>query len=303
MKTVDETNPCPEDIVTYRITVTNSGPARATSVTLTDHLPSGVTRTGTPPAASQGSFNDGSGLWSVGTLNAGNSATLDLEVSVDAGASGTINNSTSALNLDQTDVAAGNNTGVAGLTVADGIDVSLQPVNISTCQGGTAVFEVAADGGDLLWQWFKDGDPIPGADSRILSFVVTSPADAGNYYCEIDNDCAGTTSNSASLTVDDGVLILSVDPGSAVRGLGPVVLTGSGECVTARAGLLWTNLGTGATSTDNPLILADLQETTTFELTDSAEGGGAFARVTVLVAANPLFYDYNGDGCNNLLDL
>ena len=54
------------DTVTYTVIVTNNGPDSATNVALTDWLPAGVTYVS--DTATQGSYNDGTGVWTVGTI-------------------------------------------------------------------------------------------------------------------------------------------------------------------------------------------------------------------------------------------
>jgi uncharacterized repeat protein (TIGR01451 family) len=84
-KTVDNSSPDEGGTITYTITFTNNGPAQATTVSLTDLLPAGVTYSSDTP--SQGSYVSGSGVWIVGTINSGASATLDIQATVDAGGS------------------------------------------------------------------------------------------------------------------------------------------------------------------------------------------------------------------------
>ena len=90
------------DSVTYLITVTNNGTAQATNVSLTDQLPAGITFTGS--AVSQGSYNSATGLFTIGTLNTGATATIELTGAVDVGAGGsTLVNVTTAATGDQPD--------------------------------------------------------------------------------------------------------------------------------------------------------------------------------------------------------
>jgi uncharacterized repeat protein (TIGR01451 family) len=101
-KTVDNSTPNEGATVTYTITVTNNGPVQATTVSLTDLLPAGVTYSSDTP--SQGAYVSGTGVWTAGTINSGANATLDIQATVDAGTSGsTITNNVTAVSLDQLD--------------------------------------------------------------------------------------------------------------------------------------------------------------------------------------------------------
>ncbi len=65
---------------TYLLTVSNAGPDAAPGVGVTDLLPSGLTFVGSTP--SQGSYNSSNGVWSVGTIANGGSATLSITATV-----------------------------------------------------------------------------------------------------------------------------------------------------------------------------------------------------------------------------
>ena len=96
------TTPAEGDTVSFQIVVTNNGGAQATNVSLTDALPTGITFTNS--STTQGSYNANSGVFDIGTLNVGDTATLTLEGTVDAGESGnTITNIATAATGDQTD--------------------------------------------------------------------------------------------------------------------------------------------------------------------------------------------------------
>lgn len=60
----------------FTVRVTNSGPSIATGVTVADQLPEGLAFLSA--MASQGSYDAASGVWNVGTLQVGQSATLTL---------------------------------------------------------------------------------------------------------------------------------------------------------------------------------------------------------------------------------
>ena len=68
------------DPLTYTITITNLGPSSASQVLVTDTLPAQVTFISA--SASQGSYDDLTGLWTVDSLSAGSTAILDIFVTV-----------------------------------------------------------------------------------------------------------------------------------------------------------------------------------------------------------------------------
>ncbi|MCW3467174.1 DUF7927 domain-containing protein [Chitinophaga nivalis] len=83
--------------LTYTITLTNNGPAAllpADVTTVTDNLPAGFTATTYTPSA--GTYNSGTGAWSGLSLAAGQTATLTIAGTVDAGATGSLANTVTA---------------------------------------------------------------------------------------------------------------------------------------------------------------------------------------------------------------
>ena len=116
---------------TYTLTLDNLGPDNATGVEVTDLLPSGYSYQS--HFASQGSYAPASGLWSVGSVAAGGSATLDLSASVDAGTEGsTITNSVSNITLDQSPTVVDSGieddslSAYLGRQLSDGHELSLR---------------------------------------------------------------------------------------------------------------------------------------------------------------------------------
>lgn len=79
-KTASSTSGNHGDVITFTITVTNHGLSGATNVAVTDHLPSGLTFNSA--SASQGSYNSNTGVWTVGSLANGASATLQMTTTV-----------------------------------------------------------------------------------------------------------------------------------------------------------------------------------------------------------------------------
>jgi len=80
-KTVSPTHVNSGEQATYTITVVNNGADTATGVAVMDQLPAGVTYS--THNASQGNYDNNTGVWTVSDLANGASATLTIEVSVD----------------------------------------------------------------------------------------------------------------------------------------------------------------------------------------------------------------------------
>lgn len=76
LKTVDNNLPNDGDNVTFTVVVTNDGPSTATNVKVTDILPMGLDFVSS--SATQGSYNANTGIWNVGTIPNGGTATLTM---------------------------------------------------------------------------------------------------------------------------------------------------------------------------------------------------------------------------------
>lgn len=80
--------------------------------------------------------------------------------------------------------------------------ITSQPQSATICEAENVEFTVAANGTNLTYQWYKDGSLISGAASTSYNIYGASPADEGDYTCEVTGDCGTETSNPATLTVD-----------------------------------------------------------------------------------------------------
>jgi len=81
-KVADKTNVSNNDIVTYTITVKNSGNGNAQNVQVSDQLASILEFVSAVPS---GVYNLSTGIWNAGTINAHDSASLEIKVKVNFG--------------------------------------------------------------------------------------------------------------------------------------------------------------------------------------------------------------------------
>lgn len=87
--------------VEFTVTISNLGPADVTGVEVADLLPAAFGYAGSTP--SQGSYNDGTGIWTVGALTNGGSATLAIAAIAQAGAGGTVSTNVAAVTASSHD--------------------------------------------------------------------------------------------------------------------------------------------------------------------------------------------------------
>ena len=76
------------------------------------------------------------------------------------------------------------------------------PATVNLNSGETLTLSVEAEGTQPIdYQWYKNNQPISGANSSTLVIENVSSDDAGTYYCQISNECGQVRSNSTIVTV------------------------------------------------------------------------------------------------------
>lgn len=80
--------------------------------------------------------------------------------------------------------------------------ITSHPADASVDEGSSVSFGVAAEGAALTYQWRRDGAPVPGATSAVLTLPEVTWSDRGAQLdCIVSNGGGSTTSNSATLDV------------------------------------------------------------------------------------------------------
>jgi uncharacterized repeat protein (TIGR01451 family) len=224
-KVVDESTPCEASIVIYTITVSNPSATGATNVQVTDLLPTGLTYSSSMP--SQGSYDHVTGLWTVGNVNAGASATLVLTATVNSGTGGEIiTNMASITHVDQSDSVISNNSGYIEILVLSR-PVAVADSDTPVCVGHTIQLYGGPNGMNYFWT-----GPLGFTSDLQRPTIPYATLDmAGTYYLTVTapNGCSDTTSIYVDVqtcaTPPDTPWNISPSPGTCVSL--PVTLTAS----------------------------------------------------------------------------
>ncbi|MFD2100614.1 gliding motility-associated C-terminal domain-containing protein [Flagellimonas iocasae] len=220
-KVIDKSPPLVSDNVRFTLTVTNSGPSDATSVEVTDLLPSGFTYASDNGG---GDYDNVTGIWDVGTLANGSSASLSIFANVNP--SGNYTNVAEITGHDQVDSDSTPNNNVPGEDDQDEVTVIPEPiVDISVTKtvddlipnvGDQAIFTIRVqnDGPsnatnlvvtDVLASGYNLVNAIPTSgtyNSVSGSWTIASLASGASETLTITADIlsTGNYSNTAELT-------------------------------------------------------------------------------------------------------
>jgi uncharacterized repeat protein (TIGR01451 family) len=168
-KSVDESEPSIGETVTFEIVVANYGPDTATSVVVNDLLPAGLQFVSA--SASQGAYDAGTGVWTVGTVTTSATQTLTVAAKVVRTTGGTETN-TATVSGREYDPDPSNNT--------DSVDVEVQSSGVI----------LGTDIGCITGPFVRVIDPDTGAD-RIIPFFAYEPRFRGGvrvYGADVTGD-------------------------------------------------------------------------------------------------------------------
>ncbi len=194
VKTVSNGTPNVGSNITFTITISNAGPSVATGVTVNDYLPAGYTFVSSTPSV--GSYNNGTGVWTVGSLPAGTNANLQIIATVNA--IGSYTNTASIAGI-QTDPSSVNNTSTITPVPVPITDLSVVKTvsNPTPNVGADVTFTITA------------GNSGPSAASEVIVndvlpsgyTLVSSTPSIGSYDNGTGKWTIGSLSNGSNATL------------------------------------------------------------------------------------------------------
>ncbi|MBS0662048.1 MAG: immunoglobulin domain-containing protein [Verrucomicrobia bacterium] len=155
----------------------------------------------------------------------------------------TVNNITSAdlgtyyMKIVDTGGIAVTNSATLSLGSVSTPTIVTQPLGHTVATGSSVVFGVEATGGNLTYQWKKDGNPIGGATGSQCLVSNAQASNAGSYTVTVSNGSGSVTSSAAVLNV-----VSSSDPGRLIN-VSVRIVSGTG------ADTLFMGFVTGGTGT------------------------------------------------------
>nr|WP_297918375.1 gliding motility-associated C-terminal domain-containing protein [uncultured Allomuricauda sp.] len=122
-KTVDNPAPGVNSNVVFTLTVSNAGPSEATDIQVTDLLPSGFTYQSDDAGIA---YDDGTGIWDIGTLASGGNAVLNITALVNT--TGTYTNVAEITQHNEVDIDSAPNNAILAEDDQDQVEVT--PVSL-----------------------------------------------------------------------------------------------------------------------------------------------------------------------------
>jgi LPXTG-site transpeptidase (sortase) family protein len=179
----------------FVVTATNNGPSSATGVVVTDLLPAGLVLVSATPSGGT-TYNSGTGVWSIGGLANGASATLSIVATVNTTSATT--NTATKIAEDQTDPVAGNDSASATLTgLSADIAVTKQVNNLAPQVSQNVTYTLVAHNlGPSAAPGVQLHDLLP-AGLQFLSYTATQ----GTYSSVTGAWNVGNMVNGATVTL------------------------------------------------------------------------------------------------------
>ncbi|RKS12915.1 gliding motility-associated C-terminal domain-containing protein [Flavobacterium sp. 120] len=307
-KTASTATPNVGSNITFTLTASNAGPSAATGVSVTDQLPAGYTFVSSTP--STGTYTSGTGIWAIGSLANGASATLAIVATVNA--TGSYAN-TATIAANEADPTPANNTATNTPVPINIIDaVNDGPTTVATATTPTTVQNVTANdrlNGVAVTAANTDVTPITTGPlsvdaTGVLTLAANTPS--GTYtityqLCEAGANPANCDTATATVVVANPIDAVNDGPTTVATATTPTTVQNvtandrlNGVAVTA-ANTDVTPITTGPLSVDATGVLTLAANTPsgtytiTYQLCESgANPANCDTATATVVVANPI---------------
>ena len=288
-KTADVTSTVEGGTIHYTVAVTDLGPATSTGVVATDTLPAGLTFVSA--TTSEGSYVSSTGTWTIGTLSASSTATLNIAATVNVGEAGQVitNFAIAGASASTTDPNPTNNSSSVPVSIAPSSTVNYADLSIvktadvaSTTEGGTINYTIAVtDNGPATSTGVVATDTLPSG----LTFE-NATASVGTYSSSTGAWTIGDLSASTTATLNIAAKVNSGTAGTVITNTAIVAESASstdnnpGNNSSSVSVSIPSN-GGGCTSNCGGTQFADLSVVKTADVTSTVEGGTIHYTVAV----------------------
>ncbi|MDX8340414.1 HYR domain-containing protein [Draconibacterium sp. IB214405] len=208
------------DLVFFNVKVSNNGPSVATNVELNDIIPDGLA-VEEATTYGDGTFNSGTGVWSIGTLSPGESVNLGIDALVEEGTSGSqLTNLVTAAVSDMPDTTSVGDTLSASVYVQDYTNLVISKNILGSnelSEGATDTFLIRViNKGTALATNVSLNDLLPAGLTANGSPVVTQGSyDSGTGLWQIGTLGAESYPSSAVTHAAEIYIPIKVDVGTA----------------------------------------------------------------------------------------
>ncbi|KAF2329489.1 Ig-like domain-containing protein, partial [Flavobacterium ginsenosidimutans] len=234
-KTVDNAVPCPGSNVEFTVKVSNLGGNNVSGVSVTDLLPSGYTYVSSTPSV--GAYDSGTGIWSIGDVEAQTSMTLKIVATVNA--SGNYTNTASLPTAIDTNTANNSASAAVNPKTANLVVTNPAAVCSPSTVDLTASAVTAGSSSNLTFSYWTNAAATAALSSP--NAVTTS----GTYYIKALSSDGCSVVKSVVVTINPlpNTPVINVNSGQAsCTSSGNAVLRATGNASSYNGtGYLWSN--------------------------------------------------------------